>query len=310
MMLRALSVLSIEAVSAIIALVIFAVLGFSIGTLIGAVLAYFGVRAIMRSWVLSEPLPPPMLVFLFILTLFGLIGGIQFIVLASVIVAVFLLKEVKLTRPTIDGILESFKMGLLGLVMPIIGVLLPLVPFYEAARKVRYDVLGALALLALTALAVVAMWLGGVPLSVSLVSVGGVFNEHLGLLGLSESNPLVWVGVIAYEEFIGRVTSFANAMFTLLHMPSRLAFFGKTAGDLGAVALTFMVLLSINYGARWLYSIYQNHGIVASIVGHAMYNAGVSAFADLLSFDLLPAAVIMFLGIAGFLYSLGGRGHG
>jgi hypothetical protein len=143
---------------------------------------------------------------------------------------------------------------------------------------------------------------------VALVSVGGVFNDAFSaLLGpLSPSNPLVWIGVISYEEFVGRATPFANAMFTLLHLPSRLWYSYKELGDeLFAVGLAFFILMIINFGARWLWDIYRRHGIVASIFGHAFYNAGVSAFIDLLEGNVLNFMVILFVGLVGFLYSLG-----
>ena len=313
--LRILSKVSVEAVALSIAIVVFAILGFSLFTIVGAGLAYLGIRALMRSWVLDHPLPPPMQVFLYLLTLFGLIGHTQFIVFAAVLIAAFLLKEVKLKAPTLDGLIESAKFAFLGIVMPVIGVLLPIIPFYETAKKFRYDLAGAIALLLLVILGVFVIYTGiGLAMSpgtanlVNLVVVGGMFNEFFaGVLGpLSASNPLVWLGVIAYEEFIGRVTPFANAMFTLLHLPSRLwAVFKATGDELSAVAIAFLVLMIINFVARWLWSLYQKHGIVVSIMGHAFYNAGVSAFVDLLEGNVLDFMILLFIGLVGFLYSLG-----
>jgi hypothetical protein len=312
-MLGALSRLSVESVSLSIAFVIFAILGFSVGSILGAGLAYLAVRAIMKSWVLDHPLPSPMQVFLYLLALFGLIGGIQFIVFAAVLIAAFLLKEVKLKAPSIDGFIESAKFALLGVVMPFIGLSLPIIPFYESARKFRYDLAGGLALVLLVIIGVIGLYGIAVPLSVKgvgLLSIGGVFNDAFaGLMGpLSGSNPLLWAGVIAYEEFVGRVTPFANAMFTLLHMPSRLVVGLKLTGaDLSAVGIAFLVLMTINYGARWLWDLYRRHGIIASIAGHAFYNAGVSSIVDLLMGDPLPLMLLLFVGMVGFLYSLGRR---
>lgn len=322
--LRWLATLSVESVSAAIAAVIIAIFGFSIGSILGAVLAYFGIRAIMKSWVLHHPLPSPMQVFLYILALFGLIGGIQFIILAAVLIAVFLLKEVKLKVPTLDGIIDSMKYAFLGIIMPIIGVFLPIVPFYETAKKFRYDVIGAIALLLFAVMSTIVIYgvifmaepqdtgdvidIEAVHDVVSLVSIGGMFNDFFaGVLGpTSLSNPLLWVGIIAYEELIGRPTAFANAMFTLLHMPSRLFYgFRATGSDLMAVALTFFILLIINFVARWLWDTYQRHGIVAAIMGHAMYNAGVSAFVGLLRGNMLDFAILLFIGLVGLLYSIG-----
>jgi len=322
--LRFLAKLSVESVSAAIAAVIIAIFGFSLDSLLGAVLAYFGIRAIMKSWVLHHPLPSPMQVFLYILALFGLIGGVQFIILAAVLIAVFLLKEVKLKVPTFDGIIASMKYAFLGIIMPLIGIILPIVPFYEAAKKFRYDLIGALALLLLVILGVFTIYVHllviepqdsedaidiiGIRDTVSFVSIGGMFNEFFaGVLGpLSPSNPLIWVGVIAYEELIGRPTAFANAMFTLFHMPSRLWFGYKAIkNELLAVALTFFILMIINFVTRWLWDTYQKHGIVASIMAHAFYNAGVSAFIDLIEGNVLNFAIMLFIGLVGLLYSIG-----
>jgi hypothetical protein len=312
--LRILATVSVESVSFATALVVFAILGFSLSSIIGAALAYLGTRAILRSWVLDRPLPSAMQVFLFVLALFGLIGGIQFIVFVAVLIAAFLLKEIKLKAPSVDGLIESSKFAFLGVVMPVIGVLLPIVPFYETAKKFRYDSAGAVALLVLAFLGVIVLYTG-VALTpttevASLVSVGGMFNEAFaGVLGpLSLSNPLLWVGIIAYEEFVGRATPFANAMFTMLHFPSRLwAGFKATEGDLSAVAFAFFVLLVINFVTRWLWDIYQRHGIVVAIASHAFYNAGVGAFASLVMGDVLDFLIILFIGLVGFLYSFGRR---
>jgi hypothetical protein len=328
--LRLLAKVSVESVSLAAALVVVAILGFSLSSIVGAGLTYLATRAILRSWVLDRPLPSAMQVFLFVLTLFGLIGGIQFIVFAAVLIAVFLLKEIKLKALNLDGIIESAKFAFLGVVMPIIGVLLPIVPFYEAAKKFRYDLAGAVVLVMLTLLGVVVIYTGiglvlspdtgwsmppdvdnSLPIStVNQVAVGGMFDDMFSrILGpLSPSNPLLWIGVTAYEEFIGRATPFANAMFTMLHFPSRLWFgFKATGGELSAVALAFLTLLVINFVARWLWDIYQKHGIVVAILSHAFYNAGVSAFIDLLERHVLNFMVIVFIGLVGFLYSLGRR---
>jgi uncharacterized membrane protein (DUF441 family) len=312
--LRPLAKVSVETVSLAVALVVVAILGFSPSSILGAALSYLGTRAILRSWVLDRPLPSATQVFLFVLTLFGLIGGVQFIVFAAVLIAVFLLKEVKLKAPTLDGLIESARFAFLGVVMPVIGVLLPIIPFYETAKKFRYDLAGAMALLLLVVLAVFAFYTG-VGLAVSpdtanLVAVGGMFNDvFAGVLGpLSPSNPLIWTGIIAYEEFIGRVTPFANAMFVMLHFPSRLwEGFKATGGELTAVAIAFLVLLIINFGTRWLWDTYQKHGIVVSIASHAFYNAGVSAFVDLLEGNVLNFMILLFIGLVGFLYSAGRR---
>ncbi len=312
--LRWLSKVSVESVSASIAIVIFAILGFSPSSIIGAVLAYFGTRAILRSWVLDHPLPSPMKVFLYLLALFGLIGGIQFIVFVAVLIAVYLLKEVKLKAPSLDGLIESTKFSFLGIVMPIIGVLLPIIPFYETAKKFRYDLAGAVALLLLVILGVIVLYTGTKlvvhPTTAELVAVGGMFNDLFArVLGpLNPANPLLWVGVIAYEEFVGRVTPFANAMFTMLHMPSRVwVGYKAIGGELSAVAFAFLVLLAINFVTRWLWDIYQRHGIVVAIAAHAFYNAGVSAFVLLLMGHVLDFLIILFIGLVGFLYSLGRR---
>jgi hypothetical protein len=305
---------SVESVSLAAALIIPAILGFSIFTLLGTALTYLGIRAILRSWVLDHPLPSPMQVFLYLLALFGLIGGTQFIVFAAVLIAAFLLKEVKLKAPTLEGLIESAKMALLGIIVPIIGLSLPIIPFYEAAKKFRYDSGGALALLLLVVIGVVGIVFSGVAQAAGeaagLMYIGGIFNNvFAGLLGpLSESNPLLWVGMIGYEEFIGRVTPFANAMFTILHLPSRLVAGYKLTGmDLFAVGVAVLIILAINFSARWLWDLYKRHGIVVSIAGHAFYNAGVSALVGLVNGDVLGFILLLFIGLVGFIYSLGRR---
>ena len=312
--LRLLAKVSVESVSLAVAIVVVAMLGFSLFSILGAALSNLGTRAILRSWVLDRPLPSAMQVFLFVLTLFGLIGFVQFVVFAAVLIAVFLLKEVKLKAPTLDGLIESAKFAFLGIVMPVIGVLLPIIPFYETAKKFRYDFAGAMALLLLVILGVFILYtvtsLAVSPDTANLVAVGGMFNDFFaGVLGpLSPSNPLIWIGIIAYEEFIGRVTPFANAMFTMLHFPSRLWIGFKSTGDeLSAVAIAFFVLVIINFVTRWLWDVYQKHGIVVSIAAHAFYNAGVSAFVDLLEGNVLNFMILLFVGLVGFLYSVGRR---
>ncbi len=316
--LRLLATVSVESVSFAIALVVVALLGFGLFAILGAALTYFATRAILRSWVLDHPLPSPMKVFLYVLALFGLIGGVQFIVIAAVLIAAFLLKEVKLKAPSLDGLIESTKFAFLGIVMPIIGLFLPIIPFYEAAKKFRYDVIGAVVLVLLVLLGVVTLYTAleiEVPPIVSpgtseALSIGGIFNDYFaGVLGpASLANPLLWVGIIAYEELIGRVNPFANAMFTMLHFPSRLWFgFKGTGNELSAVAIAFLVLLAINFVTRWLWDLYRRHGIVESIMGHAFYNAGVGAFVMLLKGNILDFLIILFIGLVGFLYSMGRR---
>ncbi len=315
--LRLLATVSVESVSFAIALVVVAILGFGLFAILGAALTYFATRAILRSWVLDHPLPSPMKVFLYILALFGIVGGIQFIVIAAVLIAAFLLKEVKLKAPSLEGLIESAKFSFLGIVMPIIGIFLPAVPLYEAAKKFRYDLIGAMVLILLVLLGVFAIYtsleieaspvVSPSPGTVETVTIGGIFNDFFAVLGpVSPANPLLWVGVIAYEELIGRVNPFANAMFTMLHFPSRLWFgYRGTGNELAAVAIAFFILLIINFVTRWLWDLYRRHGIIEAIAGHAFYNAGVGAFVSLLDGNILDFMIILFIGLVGFLYSLG-----
>jgi len=296
-MLSRLATFSVESTSAAITLIVFAILGFSPLSAVGAVLLYFGVRAFIKSWV-AERLPSPMEVLLFVLALFGLLSRTQFVVFAAVLIAVFLLKETKLVKLSPEGLLAGLKMGLLGVVAPIL-FLIPIIPAYEAVKKVRYDLLGAVALLVLVAVGFYGFWSSLLDVS----TLEALSFGYLGYLGLGDANPLVWLGKVAYEEFVGRVTPFANAMFTLLHTPSRLvAMYDMLRNELYAVAVTAMTLLLINYGARWLYDIYQQYGILASIVGHIVYNSAVSSFSYLLKGDVLPIMVYLFLGVVGYLY--------
>ncbi|MBD6956105.1 MAG: hypothetical protein F9Y92_05645 [Thermoplasmatales archaeon] len=175
------------------------------------------------------------------------------------------------------------------------GVLI--IPFYEAIKMARRDVVGAVVIIVSTLLAIWTL------LSALLSTSPATFQ--LGIFKpLDESNPFLWVGVIGYEELIGRPTPLANAFFVVLHAPSRMYFFYDELKDtLAAVALTILALSVIHFTTRWLYDLYQKHGILTSLAGHAIYNATLSA--GLTS----PVALFFFLtGLAVFIFLRESRG--
>jgi hypothetical protein len=284
---------TVEGVALAVALVTVAVLGLDTGTLIGAALMWGFTRGVLNYW-LSRQLPQPMLVFLYVLALFGLVSY-QFLVLASVIIAAFMLKEVK-RLGNVGDILYGLKMGVPAFLFMIGGWLV--IPFYEAVKMARRDVVGAVVIVVSTLMAIWAL------LSF-LLSVSPEAALQLGIFKpLDPSNPFLWVGVIGYEELIGRPTPVANAFFVVLHAPSRLYYFYKTLGDiLGAVAITIMVLAVIHFTTRWVFDLYQKHGLLASLAGHAVYNATLSA--DIFS----PMPIFFFIaGLAVFIFLREGRG--
>jgi len=268
---------TVEATSLSIALIVMAFWGFSLTAIVGTILFYFIVKGILKSF-LHNTLPTPILTFLYVLTLWGLIGLIQFIVLASVIIAAFNLKEVRLVKgPPDEVIIKPLKMGVLGGLFS--GLIFPalIAGIYYYLRHYKYTVgkIIALALIALTF----------ITLLMESVDVDSIVVSQLALNPLSPfvgdvvyHNPLLWVGVIAYEELVGRVTPFANAMFVLLHAPTRIWYSGTILGEtLGALGFTVLILGIIAFVTRWLIDIYRSYGIIGSIIGHAVYNAAVSA---------------------------------
>jgi len=275
-MLSKLFAYTIEAVSLSIALIVMALWGFSLTALVGTIMFYFVVKGFLKSF-LHNTLPAPILTFLYVLTLWGLISTIQFLVLVPVIIAAFNLKEVKLIRGSLDEVfIHPLKMGLLGGLFS--GLIFPLyfVGIYYYFKHYKYDA-GKIAALALITLMFIALLTE--PIDNASIVAQLSLNPLKPYTGdILEYNPLVWIGAIAYEELVGRVTPFANAMFILLHVPPRIWYSGTILGEtLGALGLTVLILGIIAFVTRWLIDIYRRYGIIGSIIGHAVYNAAVSA---------------------------------
>jgi len=275
-MLSKLFTYTIEAVSLSVALIVMALWGFSLEAIVGTVMFYFVVKGFLKSF-LHNTLPAPTLTFLYVLTLWGLISTIQFLVLVPVIIAAFNLKEVKLVKGPLDEVfIKPLKMGVIGGLFS--GLIFPLyfAGIYYYAKHYKYDV-GKIAALALIALMFIALLTEPV-VDTSIVSQLSLnpLKPYTG--DILEYNPLVWVGTIAYEELVGRVTPFANVMFVLLHAPTRIMYGSAVLGEtLGALGLTVFILGIIAFATRWLIDIYRRYGIIGSIIGHAVYNAAVSA---------------------------------
>jgi len=270
---------TIEAVSIAVALVVMALWGFGLGAIVGTFLFYFVVKGFLRTFI-GTTLPAPILTFLYVLALWGLISGTQFLVLVPVIIAVFMLKEVKLVKGPVDEvIIKPLKMGVLGGLFS--GLIIPIyiASVYYYFRHYK-DLVGKLVALVLIAF----MFIGLLFLPFSEINAANLVSQvALNPLqpytaGILPYNPLTWIGAIAYEELIGRATPFANAMFVLLHAPSRIAYGSRLLGEsLAGLGFAVFVLGVIGLTTVWLRDIYQRYGIVGSIIGHAVYNAAVSA---------------------------------
>lgn len=283
---------TIEAVSIAVALVVMALWGFGLGAIVGTFLFYFVVKGFLKTFI-GTTLPAPILTFLYVLALWGLIGAIQFLVLVPVIIAAFMLKEVKLIKGPIDEVLiKPLKMGVLGGLFSGLVIPIYIASVYYYFRHYR-DFVGKLVAFVL----MVFMFIGLLALPFSEIDAANLVSQvALNPLepytaGILPYNPLTWVGVIAYEELVGRATPFANAMFVLLHAPSRLVYGSQILGEsLAGLGFAVFVLGVIGLTTVWLRDLYQRYGIIGSIIGHAVYNAAVSA-------PLLTVIPFIFLAI-------------
>jgi len=270
---------TVEAVSISVALVVMALWGFGLGAILGTLLFYLVVKGFLKTFI-GTTLPAPILTFLYVLALWGLIGAVQFLVLVPVIIAAFMLKEIKLVKGPIDEVLvKPLKMGVLGGLFS--GLIIPIyiASIYYYVKHYR-DFVGKVVALFLIALMFIGLlFLPFVTIeSTDLVSQVALNPLQPYTAGILPYNPLTWVGVIAYEELVGRATPFANAMFVLLHAPSRIAYGSKLLGEsLAALGFAVFVLGVIGLTTVWLWDLYRRYGIVGSIIGHAVYNAAVSA---------------------------------
>jgi len=102
---------------------------------------------------------------------------------------------------------------------------------------------------------------------------------------------LFWPGIIGWEELTTRfvlpaVGPIANYMFVVFHAPSRLFML---------LFATPAVLAVVSAGTRWLTDIYRRHGLIGSVVGHAVYNGMVTWIISLFYFPLLSFATMALL---------------
>lgn len=264
-----------SALSAAIAvgLSIFALGGGLIQALILAGFAY----AIIEYW--GKNLGNPILIMLYVLALYAVaIFTVQFAIMLSAVVAAFAVAS----RPKLSGRPAHtlvYPIRMVGLASMALAA--PLVLLYEAIRRGSwlyrlYMVIGAIGwVMALMGLA---------PFRLYLASL----SAPLFALNVNQANPLVWIGLIGYEEWISRaVGPIGNAFWVLLHIPSRYLMLGSILGAIGVVAY-------IQIGARWLWDTYQKGGLVGSLIGHAIYNAWLSLLA---STSLLMWPTIIGIGI-------------
>lgn len=271
--------------------IVLAIFGISTSSLMAAALVYAYVYGLIQFWTRHE-LPPPLLVFLYIIAFFGLIGGTQFVVAVSAIVSLFLLKELKIVKGNpVDAAIAGLKLAVLGGLLRV-GLLL-IAPAYEALKVLTRSPVLAITMLLSFLLTILTLFSSLLHIE-SVLSVGpfdGVFRF------LDKGNPIYWTGVIAYEELIGRPVPIANAFFVLLHYPSRAVYgYERIAKDpLLATAFALFVLTIIHIGTRWLWDLYKKYGFIGSLSGHAVYNAILSA-------NLTAALLLFVLGILAYVY--------
>jgi len=266
---------TVEASALAATAVIFAMYTPTPGVIIGAALFYLFARGLFKTF-LGTSVPSPVLTFLYVLTYYGLIGLLQFLIMASVVIAVFTLKEARLWRgPWDEAVMAPLKMGLLGGSMSALLIPVLIAPVYFLWKHYK-DTLGKLA-----GLALIGVMLFYAPQTANIAASA---LTHAGLsplapaLAINYSNPLLWMGLIGYEELLGRPTPAANAWFVALHAPSRLAEAADIFGEsISAVGYAVFVVGIIGLATVWLRDIYTRYGLIPSIVGHAVYNASVSA---------------------------------
>ena len=279
------------------ALIVLAIFGISPSSLVAAALVYAYVYGLLEFWTRHE-LPPPLLVFLYIIAFLGLIGGTQFTVAVSVIVAAFMLKELKIVKGNpLDAVVSGLKLGLLGGLLRI-GLLIA-APIYEALKVLRRSPILAFAMLLSFLLMIFTRFPLlrldiGLDIEPSVLSIGPLS----AIFGFQDrGNPLFWAGIIGYEELIGRPVPVANAFFVLLHYHSRAVYaFTKIAKDpLFATAFALFTLTVIHLSTRWLWDLYKKYGFIGSLSGHAVYNAVLSA-------NLKTFLLLFLIGIVAYIY--------
>lgn len=280
---------AIALASALIALAIF---GISLSSLMAAALVYAYVYGLIQFWTRHE-LPPPLLVFLYIIAFFGLLGETQFIVAVSVIIAAFMLKELKIVKGNpFDAVIAGLKLAVLGGLLRT-GLLI-VAPIYEALKVLRRSPILAITMLISFQLMTFALFSSLLHMEYTVLSMGplsGVFGF------LDRGNPFLWIGLISYEELIGRPIPIANVFFVLLHFPSRAIYaFKHIARDpLLATAFALFVLTVIHIGTRWMWDLYKKYGFIGALSGHAVYDAILSA-------NLKTFLLLFVVGIVAYIY--------
>lgn len=225
----------------------------------------------------------PILTLLFILGYFGLIGVIQFIIAVSVIIALFALKDIRLTG---DNIYRTVFYPLRIAILPVIFLFLPIAIIYLLWRGLKVQALMFKIYSILAAFLLIVFLF-------SHLSIMNTVDYNVGFLGdllsLNPSmlSPITWLGVVAYEELFTRpLGGVGNAFFVLYHMPSRYATL-----EIFAIAAIMLIALA----TFWLWDSYKYGGIVGSIISHVVYNTMIMAFVA------LPIAVWPTLMIVSFI---------
>lgn len=215
----------------------------------------------------------PLLSLLYLLMYYGLIGMTQFVVVAGALISLVVAKDVEKLK--FVGSPEAtllYPLRMLGM-----AVLAVLGPFYLLYTAIRYGGL-IYKVTAVLAAGLAVMSLG--------MSITPLYMGYLDkAFSIDLTSPITWVGLVGYEELISRPFGVVgNAFWALLHFPSRYYYTG--------LASLYAVLIVAN-GGRWLYETYKRGGIVASIIGHAVYNAYIYVIA---SSSLFTLPIVLMVG--------------
>ncbi|AAU25961.1 hypothetical protein TTSV1_gp11 [Thermoproteus tenax spherical virus 1] len=270
---------TIYTASVLAAAIVTALVGFVVTeSLLAPILIFLTVLAIFDYWGYeAAKVVAPMTMFLYTLAFFGALSGVQLIIIAAVIISALALKEKpKLAGPWHATLAYPLRLAALA---PLVLLLGPLYLIYDAVRRggIIYKaaaVLGAIGM---------GLFMFGRPLSLWVDPHVMSFGWLAQILP-PEANPIYWVGAIGWEELISRaIGPLGNAWWAIMHLPSRLA----ALPVLPAIG----IVLLINIGGRWLWETYKEGGLIGSIIGHAVYNAMVSAFA--LGIQWWPTLIII-----------------
>lgn len=254
-------------VSVVAALVAFAYKEFSLLVMAVIFLLTYGILQYFNA---DVKVVAPVLTFLYVLAYFGVFSVVQIAIVASMVAVLFAFKDgkVKLAGNWYNTLFFPLRHAGLAAVIAVAPVLAMWLAKHAVLAARKSLVFGLLVLA--SALYVIGLLLGFVKSfdSAALASMAYGFTE----MKISTTSPITWVGLIAWEELFTRpLGGIGNAFFAILHIPTRFA-------NLDALT-AMLVIVIIAIGTTWLVETYQRGGLIGAIIGHAVYNATVTAIA-------------------------------